>query len=167
MLCPVPACHPHCSIPAPDKSNRPPMPVRRPSRYATQAAATSCTPLPLESKITSSSSVERPRFRPAARSARSAWTWSFDMTPARSAWLRSPLEAQASMSSTRMRARCIRSGAISCFFRFAGTNGRNETTGQVQIICKDRHVGRGACDADADACERRANARRTCDGAFG
>jgi hypothetical protein len=58
-------------------------------------------------------------------------------------------------------------GSNLVLFRFAGTNGRNETTGQVQIICKDRHVGRGACDADADACERRANARRTCDGAFG
>jgi Recombinase len=57
----------------------------------------------------------RPSFRPAARSASSAWTWSFDMAPARSAWLRSPPEAQASMSSTRMRARRMRAGAISCF----------------------------------------------------
>jgi hypothetical protein len=90
------------------------MPVRRPSLYATHAAATSCTPLPLESKITNSSSVVRPCFRPATRSASSAWTWSFDKAPARSAWLRSPPEAQASMSSTSMRARRMSAGAISC-----------------------------------------------------
>src|SRR5262245_59310712 len=141
------------------------MPVLLASRYAIHAAATSCTPLPLESKTTSSSSRMRPGFRPAARSASSAWTWSF-RHGCRAERVIEIAAGGTSLDVIHQDTSTAHQGRSNLvLLRIVGADGGNEASAQVHIVGQDRRFRRCAGDTNVHISHRLAHARRRRGGA--
>jgi len=117
------------SIPALQPKTKSPTWVATAFRYAAIAAATSCSPVPVESKTMISVAFMRPRLLPATTSPSSACTYSRDMAPAAIAWWRSPIAQAWSVRSVTTVALAMSAGSISCFFSLSAPTAATNVPG--------------------------------------